>query len=80
MTHRRLSRFHQLTEHIFYEIVDSSDVYSGAFRCCSSSSPQKAARRAGAKLKSRLTHRQIGLLVSLSVSLGLSLLITFLLL
>ena len=81
VTHRRLGRFHQLTEHIFYEILDSCDVYSGAFRCSSSSSsPQKVMRRAGAKLKSRLTRRQIGLLVSLSVSLGLSLLISFLLL
>ena len=80
VTHRRLGRFHQLTEHIFYEIVDSCDVYSGVFRCSSSPSPQKNLRQAGAKLKSRLTRRQIGLLVSLSVSLGLSLLITFLLL
>lgn len=80
MTHRRLGRFHQLTEHIFYEIVDSCDVYSGAFRCSSASAPKRAPRQTAAKLKSRLTRRQIGLLVSLGVSLGLSLLVTFLLL
>jgi len=83
VTHRRLGRFHQLTEHIFYEIVDGCDCRSDAFRCSSARpSPGKAVKQAGAKLKEhlRLSRRQICLLLSLGGSLALSLLLTFLLL
>lgn len=83
VTHRRLGRFHQLTEHIFYEIVDGCDCKAEAFRCSSArSSPGRSVKRAGAKLKERLrlSRRVVYLLLSLGVSLGISLLVSCLLL